>query len=152
MAVSVVPELVDALLAAANAALPNALVLDGVGTVGDPGDYLMVGVDDPDTDGGVSAGESQQQWAHANHTARDESGTITCAAYSWNGDSDQKAARDAAYVMVEALASACRNTPALGVSALLWTDFGSQTNLTQFQGDFGAAALVVFTIAFRARI
>jgi hypothetical protein len=151
MAVSVVPALIDALIAAAETAgVEN--VYDGVHVSEDPGDFLMVGVDDPDSDGGSLSADSRQQWANANHTTRDESGSVTCAAYSWNGDGDQKAARDAAYVMVEALASACRTTPGLGVGSLLWTDFGSDANLSQLQGDWGASALVVFTIAFRARI
>lgn len=145
MAVSVVPALIDALVAATGG-------FDGLAVTDEPGDYLMVGVDDPDTDDGAFAGESRQQWASANHTTRDESGSITCAAYSWNGDGDQKSARDGAYALVEALAAVCRATPDLGVDSLLWTDFGSDTNLQQFQGDWGASALVVFTVAFRARI
>lgn len=152
MAVSVVPALIDALVDAAETALPDALVLDGLGVTDDPGDYLMIGVDDPDADGGAFSASGRQQWANANHTTRDESGEVTCAAYSWNGNGNQKAARDAAFTMVEALASACRTNPSLDVSTLLWTDFGSDTNLSQFQGEWGAAALVVFTVAFRARI
>ena len=152
MAVWVVPALIDALVDAATTALPDVLVLDGMGATDEPGDYLMVGVDDPDTEGDAFAADSQQRWAHANGSARDESGQVTCAAFSWNGDGDQKAARDAAYASVEALAAACRATPDLGVSSLLWTDFGTDARLTQMQGDSGAAALVVFQIAFRARI
>jgi hypothetical protein len=145
MAVSVVPALIDALVAATGG-------YDGLAVTDEPGDFLMIGVDDPDTEGGAFSGESRQSWANANSTARDESGSITCAAYSWNGDGDQKTARDAAYVLVEALASVCRATPALGLSTLLWVDFGSDANLQQFQGEWGASALVVFTVAFRARI
>ena len=153
MAVSVVPALIDALIAAATSAgVEN--VLDGVSLSGDAqaGDYLMIGVDDPDSEGDAFTGSSRQSWANANHTTRDESGEITCAAYSWNGDCDQKAARDAAFAMVETLASACRTDPSLGLSSLLWTDFGSDLNLSQNQGESGASALVVFTVAFRARI
>ena len=145
MAVSVVPALIDALVAASGGS-------DGLTVTEEPGDYLMVGVDDPDTDGGAFSGQSRQQWAHANHTTRDESGEITCAAYSWNGNGDQKAARDAAFALVEQLAAVCRATPDLGIPTLAWTDFGADTNLSQFQGEWGASALVVFTIAYRARI
>lgn len=145
MAVSVVPALIDALVAATGG-------YDGLAVTDEPGDFLMIGVDDPDTEGGAFSSESRQEWANANNTARKESGTITCAAYSWNGDGDQKVARDAAYALVEALASACRANPSLGVASLLWTDFGSDANLTQLQGEWGASALVVFTVAFRARI
>lgn len=152
MAVSVVPALIDALVAAGRAALPDVLVIDGMGKTDDPGDYLMIGVDDPDTDGDAFSGDSQQKWAHATGSARDESGQITCAAFSWNGNADQKAARDSAYASVEALASACRADVDLGVASLVWTDFGTDARLSQIQSDSGAAALVVFQIAFRARI
>lgn len=152
MAVSVVPALIDALFDAATAALPDVLVLDGMGATEEPGDYLMVGVDDPDSDADAFSADSQQQWASANHTTRDESGVVTCAALSWNGDGDQKAARDSAYASVEALAAACRTTPDLGIPTMAWTSFGSDTRLTQGQFDSGATALVVFQIAFRARI
>lgn len=150
MAVSVVPALVDALKAAAITAGVNAY--DGVHVTDDPADYLMVGVDDPMSGDGVASASSRQRWAHANHTARDEVGEVTCAAYSWNGTGDQKVARDAAYSMVEALATAVRADPDLGLSTLLWTDFGTQMDLSQDQGDWGASALVVFTIGFQARI
>jgi len=152
MAVSVVPALIDALVAAATAALPNVLVLDGMGATDDPGDYLMVGVDDPDTDGDAFSGDSQQKWAHATGSTRDELGQITCAAFSWNGNGDQKAARDSAYASVEALAAACRDSVDLGVDSIAWVDFGTDARLSQIQSDSGAAALVVFQIAFRARI
>lgn len=152
MAVSVVPGIIDALFDAATAALPDVLVLDGMGATDDPRDYLMIGVDDPDADGGAFAGDSRQVWADATGTSRTETGAITCAAYSWNGDGDQKAARDAAYASVEALASHCRDTTDLGLADLYWTDFGTDARLSQFQGQWGAAALVVFSIAFRARI
>ena len=152
MAVSVIPALIDALVDEATTALPDVLVIDGMGATDTPGDYLMIGVDDPDTDGDAFSADSQQGWAHANHTTRDEQGTVTCAALSWNGDGDQKAARDSAYATVEALATICRTTPDLGISTVAWTSFGTDTRLSQGQFDSGATALVVFSIAFRARI
>lgn len=152
MTTSVVPQLIDALVAAASAAISDATVIDGLGVTENPGGYLMIGVDDPDSDGGVFAAESQQGWANANHIRRDEAGEVTCAAYSWSGDGDQKAARDAVYELAGTLAGLCRENPSMGVPELLWTDYGTRSNLTQFQGDWGAAALLVFSIAFRARI
>lgn len=153
MAVSVIPALIDALVVAARAALPSVRVFDGVGVTDDPGDFLMVGVDDPDTEGHAFAAESQQEFGPMGTTRpRDERGQVTCAAFSWNGSSDPKAARDAAYASVEALASACRTNPSLGVAGVLWTSFGPDARLTQSQGDFGADALVVFSVSFRARI
>ena len=49
--------------------------------------------------------------------ARDQTGSVTCAALSWNGDADQKAARDAAYAVVAAVEDLLRTDPTLGVAA-----------------------------------
>lgn len=152
MATSVIPDLIDALVTAATAQLPSVRVYDGEGASDDPGDYLMIGVDDPDSDGMKRAATAKQSWANANHTARDEVGTITCAALSWNGNGDQKAARDGAYAITDAIENYLRTNYSLGLSTLLWTGFGPDLDLTQLQGDSGALALVVFTIAFQARI
>src|SRR5689334_3843760 len=98
MATSAVPALIDALVSAADAALSNVAVYDGVGNSDDPGDFLMVGVDDPDRTDDVASASATQQWAGVgNASARDEEGDVTCAALSWNGNSNQKQARDGAY-------------------------------------------------------
>lgn len=152
MATSVVPALIDALLALANANLTDVLVLDGYGQTDDPGDFLMIGIEDPDSDGAGFSADARQEWANANYTARDETGDITCVALSWNGDGDAKLARDTAYGITSALEDALRLTPSLGVEGLLWTGFGSTTQLSQAQGTGGASALLIFRISFRARI
>lgn len=153
MAVSVIPALIDAIVAGASAALAGTVVVsDGFYVGSDPGNFLMIGVDDPDSDGPTSSGSSQQDWANANYTARDESGDITCAALSWNGDGSQKAARDSAFATAETVATLVRANPSLGIANLLWTSYGTSTQLTQDQDDDGAKALIVFTVHFRARI
>lgn len=152
MATSVVPALIDALVEQATAALPDVNVYDGFGVTADPGDFLMIGVEDPDAEDAAFSADARQEWANANHTTRDESGEITCCAVSWNGDADQKTARDGAYAITAAVETCLRETPALGLDNLLWTGFGSSTQLSQVQGDSGAAAMLVFRIAFRARI
>lgn len=156
---SCVPAVIDALLSAAAAVtgddqpLDGVLVIDGFGVTEEPGDFLMVGVDDPDRTDAAYSASAEQQWAHANHTARDERGTVTCAALSWNGDGDQKLARDRVYAVAAALEDILRADPTLGaVDGLLWTGFGQSMQLTQNQDGQGALALLVFDIAFRARI
>ena len=151
MATSVVPALIDALFAAAVAALPNARVSDGVGVSSDPGDFLMIGVSD-DGPNPSTAVSSRQTWANANGTTRDESGNITCMAVSWNGNADAKAARDSAYATKAAVENLLRANPSLGVSGVLWTSVGTDESLDQNQDDLGALAILVFTIAYRARI
>lgn len=153
MATTALPALIDALVAAAKTALPNVLVYDGFGVDAEPGKkYLMVGVDDVDAKGASWAATSEQEWANANNTSRDEEGVVVCAALAWNGDSDPKAARDAAFAVVAAVENLCRTNPSLGVATLLWTSAGHRLQLTQDQGEAGAVAVVVFHIRYRARI
>lgn len=152
MAVSVVPALIDALFAAATTALPNVNVYDGFGVSEEPGDFLMIGVEDPDIESAATSANSSQSWAHIGAVSRDEEGEITCAALSWNGDANAKAARDAVYATAEAVATLLRANPSLSLSTLLWTSYGTTTELSQQQGEGGASALVVFKVNFRARI
>lgn len=151
MGTSAVPALIDAIVTAADAAL-SCIVSDGFGVTEDPGDYLMIGVVDPDSDFGSEAATSEQSWASIGAQSRDEVGDITCAALSWNGNADAKGARDAVYATLAALSNLLRATPALGLATVLWTGFGEKQELTQNQSGDGAMALVVFTIHFRARI
>lgn len=154
MATSVVPALIDALVTAARTALPDALVSDGIGATDDPGDFLMIGVEDPDIEGASFSADTRQDWANANYTTRDEQGEITCVALSWNGDGPEgaKAARDGAYAISAAVETLLRANPSLDVDGLLWTGFGSSSQLSQAQGSAGASALLVFRINFRARV
>jgi len=152
--VSATPGLIDAMVSAARAssALAGVTVYDGPGISDDPGDFLMIGVDDPDEHRRTHAAEASQTWA--NRTDRDESGDITCAAVSSNGDADQKAARDAVYAMARGLADLCRppNDPSFGVAGVLWTSYGTQSFLSQAQDSRGAGAQLIFTIHYRARL
>ena len=152
MGTSAVPDVIDALVTACTAALPNAKVYDGFGISDDPGDFLMIGVDDPDAADKANSAESEQAWANADGTARDETATITCAALSWNGDANQKTARDGAYAITAAVENLLRANPSLGLPTVLWTSFGTSSQLTQVQDEQGALALLVFRIQFRARL
>lgn len=155
MATTVIPVLIDALVTQATTALPNVNVFDGYGVTDDPGDFLMVGVEDPDaTDSASSADSSQSAATMGTPRTRDETGSISCVALSWNGNADQKAARDAVFAITEAVASLCRSNPSLGVAAggLVVTGFGADQRLLQNQDENGTEAAVIFTISFRARI
>lgn len=152
MATSAVPAVIDALFTAADAALATVTVYDGFGVSDDAGDFLMIGVEDPDSQDAATSADAEQSWANADGTARDETGTVTCAALSWNGDADQKAARDAVYAITAAVEDLLRADPSLGIATVLWTSFGTSQQLTQAQDEQGALALLVFRIQFRARI
>lgn len=154
MPTSVIPGLMDAIIETAESAVVGARVIDSIGAAdGDPGDYLMVGVEDPDVEGYTVSARSKQEWANANYTSREEEGDITCAAYSWNGNGDQKAARDAVYATVGDLEQALRDNPPQNQSDVLWTSFAvTNSELNQIQSASGAGALLLFSIHFEARI
>lgn len=157
MATSVVFDLIDTLHTLATAALPSTLVQDGTGVTDDPGDFLMIGIEDPDVDGFSDSAESRHTWAGLGNRARDEEGSVSCCALSWNGNSDstaQKAARDGAQAIVAAVEGFVRTDPNLGgaVAGLQWVRFGERLVVRQIQGEAGAVCLVFFQIAFRARL
>lgn len=151
--VSAIPEVIDALVTTARANLPaTVIVSDGFITSDDPGNFLMIGVDDPDNANSASTATSVQQWASTGlGGTTDEMGDVTCAALSWNGDGDSKAARDSAFATCAGLAVALRANPSMSLPTLLWTRYGTSTTLTEDQTDNAAQALVVFTVHFRAR-
>lgn len=151
MAVSVFPALVDALVAQATTALPNVLVLDGEGNTDDPGDFLMIGTNSADGEGMVASGSSRQE-KRATGPIFEETGEVNCLALSWNGDGNQKAARDAAFTIAEAVSTLCRTNTNLGVANIVWTRYGAQTTPLQIQSDDGALCIVEFTVAYQARI
>lgn len=153
MAVSVVPALIDALVAAATAALPAVLVNDSWIISSDPGDYLMVGVSDPsDPDDSEAAIVNQSQLTFGATRPRHEEGIIRMAARSINGDADPKVARDAVYAIQEALAAALRTTDNLGVAGITMLGNAADLRLLQNQGTYGARATLLYGIAFQAVI
>lgn len=152
MTTSVVFDLPGALLARWGPLL-DVNLFDGYGVTDDPGDYLMVGVEDPDSDRATS-GEAKQEWASLGARMRYEEGTITCIAMSWNGDGDLAAARAACKATTVAVENHLRSDPNLGgtVSGLNWTGYGTRTELIQLQATDGACVMCVFDVAFTARL
>lgn len=161
MGTSVIPTVIDALVTQATAALTGVTVLDGYATPdGSASNFLYIGVDDPQTTQAAQTSDTEQTAATmGTPRSRDQRGTVTCAALSWSGGTDQKAVRDAAYATVAAVENLLRADPALGtgMAGRLVCQLGSETlSQNQYQGDDNTAggcdALVIFTVAFRARI
>lgn len=156
MGTSVVFPLIDALVDRFTEALPNVEVHDGFGVSDHADDFLMVGVEDPNGSEATSA-DAQQAWAGLGANARNETGTVTCAALAWRGnpgDAGQREARAAAAAIVAAVENDLRADPNLGgvVPGLMWVGFGSRVRLVQDQTESGPMTLVVFDIDFKARI
>jgi hypothetical protein len=149
---SVVFDLVGVLVTRFESAL-SVNVFDGYGLTDDPGDYLMVGVEDPDSDRATSS-EAKQEWAGLGARTRYEEGTVTCIAMSWNGDGDLSAARAACKATTAAVEANLRSDPNLGavVPGLTWTGYGTRTELIQLQATDGACVMCVFDVAFKARL
>lgn len=153
---SAVPAVIDALVTMATAAVPSGTVVsDGLSFSGEVGNYLMIGVEDPEVELAQRSARTAQEWPHAGTGARDEKGEITCAALSWTGDSgptSAKAARDACYATADALSAALRANPSLGVDSVLYASYGTGDSLSQAQDKHGAYALLIFRVAFHARL
>lgn len=116
-------------------------------------EWILVGVEDPMIRGAASSAVASQEWATIGAGARDETGEITCAASSWNGNGDARLARQRVKSITDAVEQHLRGNTDLGLTDLvLWTGYGPRTTLRQSQDDKGAEALVVFTIAYRARL
>jgi hypothetical protein len=155
MGTSVVPQLIDALVARTRAALPNIEVFDGTGVSADPGDFVMIGVEDPDpASTGFSATASQTAGPLGSTKPRDQTGVLWCIAYSWTGDLDQKLARDTAYSYLAAVENLLRADPTLGIAAggMFVAQMGDTEQLSQKPTKGGVDAALMFNISFFARI
>ena len=85
------------------------------------------------------------------HHALAQRGWRGHARESWNGDADQKAARDEVLRVAAEIQTALRASTTLGVPGVLWLSF-TNLRLEQAQGAGGAGALLTFQIDFTARI
>ena len=153
MSTSLAPAVLDALVGLGTDSL---LVYDGVPVTADPGfDYVMIGVEDPDTDEAALAVEVAQEWLYLGGQTRQEDGTISCCAVSWIGDADEgsaKVVRDNAYASAAAFESELRGaTSDLGVDGLLWAEFRTGS-LRQWPTDTGTVAFLFFQVHYRAHI
>lgn len=153
MATSIVFDLIDALVSTLTDALTDTQVYDGTGASDDPGDYLMIGVSDPDASP-PQAFETRQEWAGLGANSRNEEGTVNCAALSWNGDASAKTARLGVKTITQAVEDTLRADPNLGaaVPGLLWVEYGTDGRADLIEATDGTALLWRFDIKYRARI
>ncbi len=158
MGTSQVPVLIDRLVKLATDALngnPEVTVYDGFGVSGNSGDFLMFGVDDPESlNAGISGSADQVPGPMGSTRPRDQNGQILCAAYSLDHSRNQKVARDAVYSYMAVVENFLREDPSLGIAAggLFVAQMGDLERLSQNQNGNGADALLVFNVRFRARI
>lgn len=152
MRTSVIPDLIDAMVADFASLLGDEVtVSDGYPVTNNPGTYLFVGVDDPTDRTPATSATATQDWPLATPTGRSEEGDVTLAAESWNGEADQKRARDEVFGVAGAIQNRLRESKTLGVPGVLWLSF-TDLRLEQAQSPAGAAALLTFRIQFKARL
>jgi hypothetical protein len=154
-ATSRIPAALDALRAAAVAALPTVTVVDGppldwdtvqvaVNAVSDR-QFLFVGA----LVGVDVAVVGEQEFNAAGAVSRDERFTINCTAWCNAGESDVKARRDEAFAVVAAVEQFIRTDPSLG-GAVLYARVAEVGRVGLRQTEQGADATVEFTVACRA--
>jgi hypothetical protein len=125
-------------------------VSDGPPRTNEPGAYLFVGIDNPDTDSGIGA-SGTQAWPLATNSTREDQGEVWLAAYADNGAGLIKPARDAATAVMKAIQDRVRVNLTLGIPGLLWLSFGDYS-YRPMQTENGAAVVLLFRVTYSARI
>lgn len=157
MTTTIAFDLVTQLVVKFKATAPaDVQVYDGEGDSQDPGNFLMVGVGDPLSDSDTDAVSGTQEWSGLGAKASRESGTVTCCALAWSGDSGsdaQQAAREKVRDIVVGIDASLKADPNLGgtVPGLMWVRYGQTYRLTQPPID-GSLAIFEFEIAYEARL
>lgn len=148
MTFSVIPDVIDAFIEKCSAALDSCDVCDGYDvTRNDFGTYLYVGIDDPLSTTAADSASSTREIRTANTYT--EIGSITCALTSWNGECDQKAARDAVYDLMDDIQGVL--DVGLGIVNVCPV-LADGHRFRQDQTAEGAFAGIVFDLSFKARI
>lgn len=154
MGTSVTFGLIDRLVTVLGTGLSaDVKVIDGDVVSDEPGTVLMVGWDDPDNDRATSV-TGAQTWAGLGAKARNEEGTVTCLVVTVDGNNVLKDARATVEAVTDGVEQILRADPNLGgqVPGLMWTGYGTRTEIRQWLSDMGAVVICTFDIAFKARI
>ena len=76
----------------------------------------------------------------------------SCVLRRGGGDGNQKAARDEARDVIDALFAGCRANPHMNVTGLEWVSAGTRFDLKQWQHAEGCTALAMFEIDYSGQI
>ena len=113
---------------------------------------VWVGYDDPTLQSTPTSARSQQSLATMGTRNRDEAGEVSCAVFVENGDGDMDAALAEAEGMVDELGHWLVNATFQDLPQFTTVLFGDSTQWLMDRTEFGAAVLVQFSVAFKARI
>ena len=153
---TLLPDVIDALIALFGANSMGATVFDGYSATADePNLYVMVGVENPDITSGASSGGTDQTWAYVGAQAngrrqRNENITVNCGIVSWDGGSSQKNVRDKAFQLFQSLTDAIEHDPTLG-GIVLFVSGISNFRLMQNSSETGVSSIITFTVQAQAR-
>lgn len=152
---SIVPATIDKLVALSLATLGplGVNVSDSDPIAMDVGDWLCIGVEDPEGPTPHHTADSSQEWSGATRAlGLDETAFITCSAIAWSGDDDVKTVRDRVYAILAGLTALIREDPRLGIPGVVRIVVAS-TDLTQgVAAEGGTFARLVFRLAVKARL
>lgn len=158
MATVIVFKLKAALVDAFTTALPTGWkVYNGQGASDDPGNFVMVGVGDPNSDQPELAASGSLEWAGLGHKSSKEESRIHCAAVAWSGDVGN-AAMAAVEATIDAgmsaIETALRTDPNLGgaVPGLNWVRYAGDWSLTELVAPDGTAAIFQFDVTYFASL
>jgi hypothetical protein len=152
MASTAFPSVIAAVMARAGVVLTGARVVRGRDISEDPGDVVMVGIQDITDEDWNSAGNFQQTMQSFGG-GREETGTVNGLILATNGDDDQDAACSAACDYMATLAADVKADPTLGLTGFEYVVAELQSgDVNESQNRDGAAAVVSFSIAYKIRI
>jgi hypothetical protein len=146
--------LASALVTAATAVVPTDVdVRLGYGTTSSANDYVLIGVEDPFSDGPASAISSDQDFLYAGAAGRTEKGQVNCVAYVRTGDTDLLVTQARMESILDPIATSLRSNPGQSgyPAELLWCHL-SVTQIATDQDAKGAWMLVNFVVLFEAQL
>jgi hypothetical protein len=151
MATAAFPTLIANIITALGSAssLTDVRIFDGI-EIDDtyPGNAIAVGHDGSD-DGDLVAGSARNSYDQLGAKKMFEDGTINCSLWSVDGTTDITSRRVRAYELLSAVDTVIRLDPSFS-GACLYSGL-EYHNPTYRQTNAGAAVIINFTIAYRAR-
>lgn len=153
MTASIVPALIDTLIARCEAApaLADVTVHDYWAAQVDLGDSLFIGCDDPYNRSASTAGGGDQQWATFGARSRDGEESVTCAAVGWDTAGDMQVARDKVYAQLDVVQGLLDADPRLGLQGVIKAWVGDSYYRPLIDST-GATCLLVFEVRATVRL
>ena len=134
-----------------SSALTGVQIYDGptVSIDSYPSNWIAIG-HDGNEDGDVSVGTFRNNWELVGNYKRWEEGELNCTLVAQSGDNTNlHAIRTTAYSMLSTVDTIMRSDPSVGGSVLY---SGLESHEPRYmQTNAGAACIIIFTIAYRAR-